>query len=332
MRWEDVAFRVLNTKNRPSKESVIPLATASLDLDLATELAEVRTRIDTELGAILDAHRAEVPARLLDAMRYALLGSGKRLRPALVLWGAEACGLLDSKTALPGAAAVEMIHSYSLIHDDLPAMDNDDLRRGQPTTHRKFDEATAILAGDGLLTLAFGVLARRCESPQLAAASCAELATAAGIAGMVGGQADDLAAEGRFADNTVGPPTFETISSIHDRKTGAMIRVSLRLGGLAAGANTKQLAALDEYGAAVGLAFQIADDLLDVEGTENETGKRVGKDVGLGKMTYPALFGVETSRQMAAQLIERAIAAIQPFGTAAGKLEALARYVLERKH
>jgi len=308
-----------------------------LELDLATELAEVRTRIDTELAAILEAHRPEVPARLLDAMRYALLGSGKRLRPALVLWGAEACGLLDSHTALPsaalpGAAAVEMIHAYSLIHDDLPAMDNDDLRRGQPTTHRKFDEATAILAGDGLLTLAFGVLARRCESPQLAAASCAELAQAAGIAGMVGGQADDLAAEGRFADQPSGPPNAQTMQSIHERKTGAMIRVSLRLGGLAAGANPRQIAALDDYGAAVGLAFQIADDLLDVEGTEVETGKRVGKDVCLGKMTYPSFYGVETSRLMAAQLIERAIAAIQPLGTAASKLEALARYVLERKH
>ena len=320
------------------------MATASLELDLATELAQVRTRIDAELTAILESHRLEVPARLLDAMSYALLSSGKRLRPALVLWAGEACGLLDSKTALPGAAAVEMIHAYSLIHDDLPAMDNDDLRRGQPTTHRKFDEATAILAGDGLLTLAFGVLARRCENPQLAAASCAELATAAGIAGMVGGQADDLAAEGRFAEQPSAsnprshdlgysePPNAHTMQSIHERKTGAMIRVSLRLGGLAAGANTRQLAALDDYGAAVGLAFQIADDLLDVEGTEVETGKRVGKDVSLGKMTYPALFGVETSRQMAAQLIERAIAAIQPFGTAASKLEALARYVLERKH
>ncbi len=264
-------------------------------------------------------------------MSYALLSSGKRLRPALVLWAAEACGLSDSKRALPGAAAVEMIHAYSLIHDDLPAMDNDDLRRGQPTTHRKFDEATAILAGDGLLTLAFGVLARRCEPPQLAAASCAELATAAGITGMVGGQADDLAAEGRF-ETPLGPPNAHTMQSIHERKTGAMIRVSLRLGGLAAGANPRQLAALDDYGAAVGLAFQIADDLLDVEGTEVETGKRVGKDVCLGKMTYPSFYGVETSRQMAAQLIERAITAIQPFGTGASKLEALARYVVDRKH
>lgn len=313
------------------------MATASLDLDLATELAEVRTRIDAELTAILDAHRSEVPARLLDAMRYALLSSGKRLRPALVLWAAEACGLFDSRTALPGAAAVEMIHCYSLIHDDLPAMDNDDLRRGQPTTHRKFDEATAILAGDGLLTLAFGVLARHCETPQLAAASCAELATAAGIAGMVGGQADDLAAEGRFNDQHTaeqpnGVQNAHTMQSIHERKTGAMIRVSLRLGGLAAGANARQIAALDDYGASVGLAFQIADDLLDVEGTEVETGKRVGKDAGLGKMTYPALLGVETSRHMAAQLIVRAVAAIQPFGTAARKLEALARYVVDRKH
>ncbi len=313
------------------------MATASLDLDLATELSEVRTRIDAELSAILESQRLEVPGRLLDAMRYALLSSGKRLRPALVLWGAEACGLSDSCRALPGAAAVEMIHAYSLIHDDLPAMDNDDLRRGQPTTHRKFDEATAILAGDGLLTLSFGVLARRCESPELAAASCAELATAAGIAGMVGGQADDLAAEGRFTDQHIAElpadsPNAHTMQSIHERKTGAMIRVALRLGGLAAGANPRQIAALDDYGAAVGLAFQIADDLLDVEGNEVETGKRVGKDVCLGKMTYPSFYGVETSRQMATQLIERAISAIQPFGTAASKLEALARYVVERKH
>ena len=299
-------------------------------MDLATELAEVRTRIDAELTAILESHRLEVPARLLDAMSYALLSSGKRLRPALVLWAGEACGLLDSKTALPGAAAVEMIHAYSLIHDDLPAMDNDDLRRGQPTTHRKFDEATAILAGDGLLTLAFGVTRPALREP---ATGRRELCRT--------GHGRRHRRNGWAAKPTIwppkdaltrqlGPPNAHTMQSIHERKTGAMIRVSLRLGGLAAGANPRQLAALDDYGAAVGLAFQIADDLLDVEGTEVETGKRVGKDAGLGKMTYPALLGVETSRQMAAQLIERAIAAIQPFGTAASKLEALARYVVEK--
>jgi geranylgeranyl diphosphate synthase type II len=264
------------------------------------------------------------PRRLADAIRYSLLAPGKRLRPALVLWSAEACGY-QGRGAMPAGCAVEMVHCYSLVHDDLPAMDDDDLRRGRPTLHRAFDEATAILAGDAMLALAFEVLARNVQPPEVAAECCAVLAAAAGPACLVGGQADDLqclSAEGDVA----------ALESIHARKTGAMMRASLQLGGLVAQCTADERAALDTYGEKLGLAFQIADDLLDVRGTQADLGKRVGKDQEHGKLTFPALLGVEASLQRAGDLINEACDAITIFGPEAARLEALARYVLERNH
>jgi len=295
------------------------------------------------------------PERLKEAMRYSLLAPGKRLRPMLVLLAAEACGGAIER-ALPAASAVEMIHAYSLIHDDLPAMDDDDLRRGRPTCHKAFDEATAILAGDALLTLAFETVARHIEPPAAAAACCAALAEAAGACQLVGGQADDMAAEGgefihhssiinpssplplpqpaqplpEVANPSSTPTSLDLLASIHRRKTGAMIRVSLRLGGMAAGADRRQLESLEQYGNNIGLAFQVVDDLLDVRSNRETMGKRTGKDAQRGKLTFPGLIGVERSAQYAQELVENACQSLACFGQRAAGLEALARYVLER--
>jgi geranylgeranyl diphosphate synthase type II len=277
--------------------------------------------IDAALDGYLQP-AAGCPSDLLAAMRYSVLAPAKRLRPILVLLAAEACGGKRAD-AMPAACAVEMIHTYSLIHDDLPAMDDDDLRRGRPTCHKQFNEPLAILAGDALLTLAFEVVARDVRPGALAARCCAELAAAAGPRALVGGQVDDLAAEENGGDLGV-------LEAIHRRKTGAMFLVSLRLGGLTAGATTEQLAALDAYGVAVGLAFQIVDDLLDLHGDEAAMGKRLNKDADHGKLTFPGLLGVDESRRRAADLIARAIDEIAPFGSAADGLEALARFVLAR--
>lgn len=264
------------------------------------------------------------PALLREAIRHSLLAPGKRLRPLLVLMAAEACGC-PREAALPAACAMEMIHTYSLIHDDLPAMDDDDLRRGLPTCHAKYGEATAILAGDALLTRAFEIAARDIVPPQIAAVCCAELAAAAGASGMVGGQADDLDAEFQRLG-------FDELVAIHRRKTGAMIRVSLLLGGLVAQAEPDQMSALSSYGEKLGLAFQITDDLLDVQGNAASMGKRTRKDSDRGKLTYPAVLGIDESRRRAAQLIDGACSKLTLFGVSASQLEALARYVLERNH
>jgi len=262
------------------------------------------------------------PPHLAEAIRYGLLGPGKRLRPRFVLHAAQACGG-DAEAALPAACAVEMIHAYSLIHDDLPAMDDDDLRRGRPTCHKAFDEATAILAADALIALAFEVLARDVQPVTAAARCCRELAQAAGPCQLVGGQAADLAAEGADAD-------LDLLQSIHRRKTGAMFCVSLRLGGITAGGDDAHLDALKQFGRHFGLAFQITDDLLDAAGNEKETGKRVGKDSRLGKMTYPGLLGIEESRRRAESLVAAACDALTPFGESAQPLIDIAKFILAR--
>jgi geranylgeranyl diphosphate synthase type II len=294
---------------------------------LAEFLHDARKRVDEALSRLLPEGEETAgrgcPARLASAMRYSALAGGKRLRPMLAMLGADACGA-DPALALPVACAVEMVHTYSLIHDDLPAMDDDDLRRGRPTCHKAFDEATAVLAGDGLLTLAFEVIVRHVRPPETAAACMRTLAEAAGPAGMVGGQMADLEAEGR-ADATV-----EALEAIHRRKTGALLRASLRLGALVAGAPEHTLHVIDVYGQHIGLAFQIIDDLLDVEGNELKLGKRVGKDSGLGKWTYPGLLGIEGSRLRARQLADDAVAALAPLGERGAKLRALACHLLER--
>jgi geranylgeranyl diphosphate synthase type II len=317
------------------------------------------------------------PERLKEAMRYSLLAPGKRLRPMLVLLAAEACGG-EIEAALPAACAVEMIHAYSLIHDDLPAMDDDDLRRGRPTCHKAFDEATAILAGDGLLTLAFETVARYIQPPATAAACCAALAEAAGACQLVGGQADDMEGQGgegrekrkqgeseksihhssftihhlpalpagsqlnnsesqqsdaplpEVAGISYNQNQFDLLTSIHRRKTGAIIRVSLRLGGMVGGATERQLQSLKKYGENVGLAFQVVDDLLDVRSNQEIMGKRAGKDAVRGKLTFPGLIGLDQSIQYATQLVQDACEALIPFRPRAVGLEALARYVLER--
>lgn len=272
-----------------------------------------------------------VPPRLTDAVRHGLLAPGKRLRPVLTLLAAELCGA-DYVRAIPAACAVEMVHAYSLIHDDLPAMDNDVLRRGEPTVWKKFDEATAILAGDALLTLAFETVGQ--VEPESAAARCSiELAKAAGVAGMVGGQADDVF----FAARTVLTPPDEMdkrLEAIHRRKTGAMILVALRLGALVAGANAERESALVRYGESLGLAFQITDDLLDLTGDEKAMGKRLHKDAEAGKLTFPAVFGLDESRQRAAVEIETARGALDIFDESPAKttLAGLAESLLERNH
>ena len=267
-------------------------------------------------------YEGDCPAVLVEAIRHSLLGPGKRLRPLLVLMAAGACGSEQGR-ALPAACAVEMVHTYSLIHDDLPAMDDDDLRRGRPSCHAQFGEATAILAGDALLALAFEVLARDVRPPEVAARCCEELARAAGPRALVGGQMDDLKAEFQGGG-------LALLESIHRRKTGAMISVSLRLGGLVAGAGDEQLAALDTYGRKLGLAFQIKDDVLDLRGDEESMGKRLGKDSARGKLTFPSLLGLEESERRAAALADEAGQALNIFQQQAGNLETLARYVIQR--
>jgi geranylgeranyl diphosphate synthase type II len=301
--------------------------------------ARMRPRIDAALAESVafdgDPCETGCPATLAESIRYSLLAPGKRLRPLLVLAAAEACGgSVDD--ALPAACAVEMIHSYSLVHDDLPAMDDDDLRRGRPTNHKVFGEGMAVLAGDALLTIAFETVARL-EPAAAAIRAVRELASAAGACRLVGGQADDLAEEGKLPGCEPNPARTDEeklaqLEAIHRRKTGAMLLVSLRLGGIAAGADAEQLAALTAYGERIGLTFQIMDDLLDVSGSQASLGKRVGKDAARGKLTFPGLLGIEESLRRAQALTAEAIAALAPLGPDVEVLEDLARYVVERNH
>jgi geranylgeranyl diphosphate synthase type II len=291
-------------------------------------LQEKRLEVESRLEAALRPETG-LPESLREAMRYSLLGPGKRLRPALTAMACEGCGGGDP---WPGACAVEMIHAYSLIHDDLPAMDDDDLRRGRPTCHKVYGEAMAILAGDALQALAFQVLAEG-YAPGTAAACCRELARAVGAAGMVGGQVDDLSWETAAAD--APGRDLDELERVHLRKTGALIRACLRLGAIAAHAPSGDVPAellrrLDDYGRCLGLAFQIVDDLLDVEGHADQTGKRVGKDAARGKLTYPGFLGVEESRRRAERLGQEARDAVAPLGPAALRLTELVAFVLER--
>ena len=275
------------------------------------------------------------PDRLANAMRYSVLAPGKRLRPALVLMAAEACGG-SIEDALPGAVAVEMIHAYSLIHDDLPAMDDDDLRRGRPTCHIEFDEATAILAGDALIPEAFSHLCQKIADPTKLAQTVRCLATAAGATQLVGGQADDLAAEAKATDLESSPATvagnLRHLESIHQRKTGALISASLEIGAILGAGNKTQRHALANYAKLVGLAFQVVDDLLDWTSDATTMGKRTGKDAEKGKLTYPGLLGVEGAKKRAKQLVDDANLAISVFEERKWRLSSLATYVLERQH
>jgi geranylgeranyl diphosphate synthase type II len=308
--------------------------------DLRDYLAAKRDRVEVHLRHVVDPGPGCPPA-LLEAMRYSLLAPGKRLRPLLVILATEAC-VGDGDTAVAAASAVEMIHTYSLIHDDLPAMDDDDLRRGLPTCHKKFGEALAILAGDALLTLAFQVLAESYPAAT-AAGACRELARGAGAAGMVGGQVEDIQISDLRVQRSDRAPDLQTpicnlqsLETIHARKTGALFRSCLRLGAWVAhgekpgGPDALTLERLDGYGNRFGLLFQITDDLLDVESTAEQTGKRVQKDAARGKLTYPGFLGIEESRRRARQVCDEACEQLRPFGPAGERLAAFARMIVSR--
>jgi farnesyl diphosphate synthase len=292
---------------------------------LSVAMVAVADRLESVIGSLVALPRGP-EARLFEAMRYGTLNGGKRLRPFLVLSGARLFDVPDAHAYRVGAA-VEMIHSYSLIHDDLPAMDDDDLRRGRPSCHIAFDEATAILAGDGLLTLAFEVLADPATHPdaEIRCALATALSRAAGAAGMVGGQMIDLEAENLDA-------TPELITRLERLKTGALISVSCESGAILGDAGGDARAALREYGNDLGLAFQVTDDLLDVEGDEANLGKKVGKDAAAGKATFVSLLGVEGARREARMLVDRAVARLEGFGKEAEAFRQMGYFVLERRN
>ncbi|MCG8653592.1 MAG: polyprenyl synthetase family protein [Pirellulales bacterium] len=308
----------------------------------SNDASAIRSGLDGLLGPINGALEKACdfgpgcPQRLGDAIRYAVLAPGKRLRPALTLMAGQACGA-EIDAVMPGAVAVEMIHAYSLIHDDLPAMDDDDLRRGRPTVHVAFDQATAILAGDALQVEAFAHLGQQISDPQRCREAVRVLSRAAGAARLVGGQADDLAAErgqldAQASDSDPSRRTLEHLESIHRRKTGALFAASLDLGAILAGADTASRQALSDYAGDLGLAFQVVDDLLDLTTTTDSLGKRTGKDADRGKLTYPGLLGIDAAREKAKQLVESAKHHVDVFGDAAWRLTWLADYVLEREH
>ncbi|WP_222564948.1 polyprenyl synthetase family protein [Novilysobacter antarcticus] len=288
-----------------------------------TRLAQWRERIDLALAAALPSADSG-PGRLHAAMHHAALLGGKRMRPLLVYAAGDLCGADPTALDAP-AVAIELVHAYSLVHDDLPAMDDDDLRRNKPTVHIAFDEATAILAGDALQTQAFSVLADAPVSDAVRVALMRTLAHATGSTGMCGGQALDLAATGNGA--TIG---IDALEHLHALKTGALIRAAVRMGALCANASEGDLARLDAYADALGLAFQVRDDILDVEGDSDTLGKTAGKDAAQDKATFPALLGMEASQARLQELAARMNDALAPFGERAGLLAALGRQAVER--
>jgi geranylgeranyl diphosphate synthase type II len=292
-------------------------------MNLPAFFEEDRIAVDGQLERLLPAETVQPPS-IHQAMRYSVFAGGKRIRPILCL---ESARIFESNVspALFPACAIEFIHTYSLIHDDLPALDNDDLRRGKPTCHKKFDEATAILAGDALLTLAFETVAAAPVSAERRVAMVTEIASAAGtVNGMVGGQVADLEAEGKNAGS-------EMLQYIHRSKTAALIRASVASGALCAGASQHDLHSLKQFGEQIGLAFQVTDDILDVEESSAALGKTAGKDIAQQKTTYPSVHGLEKSHQIANELATKAIAALQGFGDRADRLRAIAEYLVLRR-
>ena len=299
------------------------VAIPSSELD-APELLNRHAQVLADYFKTFRGRLKHAPARLMDSIEYSLMAGGKRLRPALVIECWRGCGgkTQTYRSALAAAAAIELIHTFSLVHDDLPAMDDDDLRRGQPTNHKVFGEAMAILAGDAMVTLAFEILATDADMP-VAPAMVRELASAAGPEGMIGGQVLDIDGENTTLQ-LVG------LQQLHAMKTGALLTAACRLGALAAGAGDEALAAVTAFGGHLGLAFQIVDDLLDLTSTPQQLGKATGKDAGKGKNTYPSLLGLEASRQEAARQLSLGLKALDVLGGGAKTLRTLAQFVVRR--
>jgi geranylgeranyl diphosphate synthase type II len=293
-----------------------------LSVDFDIRLGKTAKRVDEILHEVIDWQRGLNPD-LREAIEYTLFAPGKRIRGALVLWSCELVSDHLSRSAEIAAAAVEMVHTYSLVHDDLPAMDDDDMRRGRASCHKAFDEATAILTGDALLTLAFEILAKEIDDSETARKLIVQLGESAGAAGMIAGQMADLKAE-----KTEG--TIEALQYIHTNKTAKMFQGAVLCGGISGRAETSELRSLSEYGLNLGLAFQVADDILDVCGNSEDTGKTAGKDAQASKCTYPAVVGLEKSRQVERQFADKAAAALESFGPEADLLRQLPIALLER--
>ena len=300
------------------------------ELKLKSFLKTAAEQVDRYLQQYVQSLK-DSPAKLSEAMAYSLLGPGKRIRPALVLLCHEAVGGKDVHTAMAPAAAIEMIHCFSLIHDDLPAMDDDDLRRGRPTNHKVYGESLAILAGDSLHTMAFEIVVREVKDSALAVALLKELAFATGPEGMIGGQVLDTCHAEEMKLDT-GAAALPKLQQIHRMKTGALIRCSCRMGALCGGASGDTLDAIDAYGKAIGLAFQIVDDILDVTATAEQMGKATGKDVDKGKLTYPSLVGLEKSREFLAEQVKIADGVAAKLGGKANLLSELAHELASRTH
>jgi farnesyl diphosphate synthase len=324
-----ISVRSLSGQNRPAP-TVDPNELFARRLDAIADLTD--GLLDKLLNAAPEAGEITRPSRLLEAMRYASLGGGKRLRPFFVVETARLLNVAEEQ-ALMTAAAIECVHCYSLIHDDLPAMDDDALRRGRPTVHKAFDEATAILAGDSLLTMAFEILSRPETHPDASVRIelVSKLAKAAGLGGMTGGQMLDLAAEGRFENSGKAKHTFEDVKMLQSMKTGALLEFSCTSGGILGGANAEERAALTRYGSAIGEAFQIADDLLDIGGDPETVGKATGKDAAARKATFVSLLGIDGARHRLDALVQEAQSALVPLGKDTGVLNAAAHFVADRR-
>ena len=291
------------------------------NMDFNTLLHEKAEFINHTLAQLLASQ--QIDGKLKEALKYTLGTPGKRVRSALVLWCCELLSGQINRNAEIAAAAIEMVHTYSLVHDDLPAMDDDDLRRGLPTCHKAFDEATAILTGDALLTLAFEILAKEVDEPTIAVKLIAQLAQDAGPSGMIAGQMADLRAEN-------GRGNEELLEYIHTNKTAKMFRCAAAMGAICGGASKQQIDQLSEYGLKIGLGFQIADDILDVSASSEQLGKTAGKDAKAAKCTYPAVVGIDKARELEKKLADEAVAILEPFGKKADTLRQLAMALLER--
>jgi len=295
-------------------------------MDLNKYLKDKKKSVDGFLKEHISAQKKNIdcPKNLAEAMEYALTAGGKRVRPILAIASYEAAGG-SSESILPVASSIELIHTYSLVHDDLPAMDDDDLRRNKPTTHKVYGEAEAILAGDALLTDAFNIISEADATPELLLKVIIELSYGSGPNGMVGGQSVDILLEGKKASK-------EQLLYIHAHKTAALIRASIRIGAIMANASPAKLEALTEYGDKIGLAFQVTDDILDVTGTTEEIGKPAGSDDARGKNTYPSIFGLEEAQSIAEKLVNDSLNALKVFGKGAEPLEESAKYILARRN